>query len=656
MALPFTFPFYGRPYGTVRISSNGYLAFGTPATDYTNDPIPSADEPGNFIAPLWVDLNPDLGGSICHYYDLGTGDFIVQYTGVYDYWSTGTRTFQVVLSPDGSILLQYLDVNGDLEIGTVGIEDLLGASGLQVVFNAAYLHDELAVLIQDAAPWLTETPPGGLLPGADAVSSIVCADPAGLSPGLHEVELVFESNDPDEPAVVVSVTLTVPGDPDLEVEPDELGFTILTEEGACDSLHVTNAGGDTLHWFVGKDGRDPGTHGQPPARRVAAERRASSSVAADRAGTQARAAAGLPAVGVRGSGGPDAYGYSWTDSDQFGGPAFDWTDISSTGTQIVPAGDSHVDVELPFEFPFYGGSEHSVKIGSNGLLTFGSGGDEPLNAAVPGGADPNGFVAPFWDDLTLDVSGAVYYEWLGETGEFVVQYDDVQRVGEPESSLTFQVVLAGDGAISFRYLEMTGTLDSATIGTESHSGAVGLQMAFDETYVHSELAIEIVPGCPWLTALPWSGSSAAGETDIVSVCVDASVLEPGDHTCNLVVRSDDPDSVTVIVPVLAYIVETGVEDGTPSRYELLGNFPNPFNPVTEIRYTLPGPAGVRLDVYDLSGRLVRTLVDGQPQGAGRYAVLWDGRDGRGGHVASGVYFYRLEADDEALTKKMILLK
>jgi len=85
------------------------------------------------------------------------------------------------------------------------------------------------------------------------------------------------------------------------------------------------------------------------------------------------------------------------------------------------------------------------------------------------------------------------------------------------------------------------------------------------------------------------------------------------------------------------------------------NIPNPFNPSTTIQYELKvvGPAAVR--VYDVSGRLVRTLVDGV-QSAGAHETRWDGRDERGQIVSSGVYFYRLEAGTFTQTRKMVLLK
>ncbi|MCP4251681.1 MAG: T9SS type A sorting domain-containing protein, partial [bacterium] len=83
--------------------------------------------------------------------------------------------------------------------------------------------------------------------------------------------------------------------------------------------------------------------------------------------------------------------------------------------------------------------------------------------------------------------------------------------------------------------------------------------------------------------------------------------------------------------------------------------PNPFNPSTTISYTLPSRARVHLGVYDVRGRLVATLAD-DVVAPGPHAVDWDGRNDRGIAVPSGVYFYRLQAGTEGLTRKMVLLK
>jgi hypothetical protein len=99
---------------------------------------------------------------------------------------------------------------------------------------------------------------------------------------------------------------------------------------------------------------------------------------------------------------------------------------------------------------------------------------------------------------------------------------------------------------------------------------------------------------------------------------------------------------------------TGTED-TPVAGALDQNFPNPFNPVTRIAFNLGNAGHARLDIFDPAGRLVKTLVDGNLPAA-RHEVTWDGRDGSGRQVSSGVYFYSIITDDFRDTKKMILLR
>jgi hypothetical protein len=102
---------------------------------------------------------------------------------------------------------------------------------------------------------------------------------------------------------------------------------------------------------------------------------------------------------------------------------------------------------------------------------------------------------------------------------------------------------------------------------------------------------------------------------------------------------------------------TSIASTTPStQLELLQNTPNPFNPSTTITYTLHEPGVVTLAVYDVSGRLVRTLVNNEYRQAGERSVLWYGRDNRGRRVASGVYFYRLKVGREAISRKMVLVE
>jgi hypothetical protein len=93
-----------------------------------------------------------------------------------------------------------------------------------------------------------------------------------------------------------------------------------------------------------------------------------------------------------------------------------------------------------------------------------------------------------------------------------------------------------------------------------------------------------------------------------------------------------------------------------SAFHLRQNVPNPFNPVTKIAFDVPrGGAKVALHIYDVSGRLVRTLVDGfEPSGT--RTASWYGRDDQGRPVASGTYYYQLTAPSFSERRKMLLLK
>jgi len=112
---------------------------------------------------------------------------------------------------------------------------------------------------------------------------------------------------------------------------------------------------------------------------------------------------------------------------------------------------------------------------------------------------------------------------------------------------------------------------------------------------------------------------------------------------DFVLKIYDPGVSAVPTPNLADIIV------------LHQNVPNPFNPVTTISYELDSPEKVSLQIFDMAGRLVRTLYQGD-EGAGSHEKTWQGRDEHGRTMATGVYFYRLQAGDEAETRRMLLAK
>jgi len=106
-----------------------------------------------------------------------------------------------------------------------------------------------------------------------------------------------------------------------------------------------------------------------------------------------------------------------------------------------------------------------------------------------------------------------------------------------------------------------------------------------------------------------------------------------------------------------YAGVTAVPGDTPRPIatSLVGIQPNPFNPQTSIVYDLAAMGTVRLEIYDLRGTRVRTLV-AEEQPAGRHAAIWDGRDDQGHMIASGTYMARLAAGGTAHMRKLALLK
>ena len=94
---------------------------------------------------------------------------------------------------------------------------------------------------------------------------------------------------------------------------------------------------------------------------------------------------------------------------------------------------------------------------------------------------------------------------------------------------------------------------------------------------------------------------------------------------------------------------------TPSRKDLMNNYPNPFNPITSITYDVSEKSRVRITIFDLQGREVRTILNEQ-RSPGRYTQFWDGTDRKGHEVTGGVYFLRIQAGDLTETRKMTLVK
>lgn len=135
-----------------------------------------------------------------------------------------------------------------------------------------------------------------------------------------------------------------------------------------------------------------------------------------------------------------------------------------------------------------------------------------------------------------------------------------------------------------------------------------------------------------------------GRRIVARIPLEDSRLAAAGPADDFLIDAQTPNWLAIPEPGVPTSVEEMEEDAEPTAFELIGNYPNPFNPTTTIRFQLPATGPVELAVFDVRGARVAGLVAGA-RAAGEHAVVWDGIDDLGRPVASGVYLYRLRAPD-----------
>ena len=246
----------------------------------------------------------------------------------------------------------------------------------------------------------------------------------------------------------------------------------------------------------------------------------------------------------------NGFGYSWIDSDEPGGPVYNFVDITASGTEITSmlGADGTMQVTLTFPFEFYGETYNNLFINANGYVSF-----NPIppvswvNTQIPDDGTINNIIAGFWDDIEpQNFNGSVHYEDFGD--QFIIQWTTVSRLlGSADETITFQIVLYDDGDIDIFYddVETASILNSATVGIENADGTDGAQVAFNTAYVKNGLALRFVKPAvgltPFITQVsPLAGVVPAGGSRDLSVTLDATGLNDGVFFDDLTVSSNAP--------------------------------------------------------------------------------------------------------------------
>ncbi|MBF0452859.1 MAG: carboxypeptidase regulatory-like domain-containing protein [Candidatus Magnetomorum sp.] len=507
----FSFPFYGQKYDQFYIASNGFIGFG-PTTDYashSNMPVPGNKTPQNLIACLWDDLSLEGAGSTIYYRTQGDR-LIVQFEKMGRYGYTGTATCQIIIDKTGLILLQYKSFTDGFNRNscTVGIENADGSDGLEVAFNINYLSEQLAIRFEpNRCSWLKifQTPSGRIGPG-ESIDVSIGADTAYLSQDHYQCNLTILSDDILFSEIVIPVELdVVASSPIIDVEPERFVFELMENEDSHQKMTIMNQGSEPLVW------------------------------------------------NMTASCGPGAKsGYSWMDSDMTGGPMFDWVDISKTGKKIADLKDDGFagPFSIGFSFDFYGETYTTFYVSSNGFIAFGSniGLTERINKPIPETRSPDNILAWFWDDL-MPREGAVYYKTIND--KLIISFLDYGQFGT-SGTLTAQVVLHDDGSIIFQYHHFRDGFktDTATIGIESKQGTEGVQVAFNNDYLHDLHAIRFQNNpCAWLSTDPTSGIVASNATESVTVHATAKEVQQGEYNAVLTINSNDKSHNPIDIPV-----------------------------------------------------------------------------------------------------------
>ncbi len=327
--------------------------------------------------------------------------------------------------------------------------------------------------------------------------------------------------------------------------------------------------------------------------------------------------------GVYGSftGGPDAGGFRWIDSDTLGSQQYNWIDISNTGTFLGDGDDAIYSITLPFNINFYGTQYNTLWVCTNGWLCFGS---NPLtfasaNQSIPNTSTPNQAVYAFWDDLNLLASDSAWIKYQVNTGiinqNCVITWKDARINGaiqpaplQPANQITFQVILYENGKIVMQYKDCAvgDTVynwgRSATVGIENSTGTVGLQYLYNGIPIGNLLSNE--------RAILFKNINAIEESSFKSNVIDISNI-------NI--------------------------------------FPNPMKNQARIRYSLPKESQVNLEIYNSAGVLIHS-INNKIQKPGNYQVNWDGYDNNKNQIAKGVYFVILKTDDYKLVNKIIKIE
>jgi len=346
--------------------------------------------------------------------------------------------------------------------------------------------------------------------------------------------------------------------------------------------------------------------------------------------------------------------------------------VSQTGgnqmsARLAPAGAAEAIV-IWIDYRGAGADVYAQKLNSSGTPQWTANGVAVCTAAnaqinVQLVADGSGGAIAVWDDARASATDRnIYARRIDQTGVPRWAADGVAVCAAANNQTAPVIAPDGSGGAFIAWADARGSstdIYAQRVDAAGHTVVATLLRSFTASVVGADVEID------------WTLSEADAGIDFLVLRADgaagafreipSSGLTQDGLSFSFVDASCEPGAVyryrvdVLVGAARKTLFETGPMKTPPMRAMLYQNVPNPFNPSTMIRYFVPERCGVTIAVYDARGSVVRLLFEGE-RVKGTYAASWDGRDGRGHSVSSGVYYCRLTAGKETLSRTMILLR
>lgn len=636
VTLPFNFPFGGSNWTQMYVSGNGIVSFGghpNPAGFY--DPNDFYSDKGK-IAGYYLDLNPAAGGSVRVKSE--PTKYTVTWAAVPEYGTGNLNTVQIVLYPNGNFTLTYN-----------GIASTIASNGSPIVLG---FHP-------GAAPPLDVISFSSGLPHVSPAGAAVYEEYYSYAnPLVNEAALMqrFYSQFPDEFFQLVFFTnfiQTMGGfanELNIKNDVSGIGLNIFDSssqygssgilESRCNMNRLSVWVTDPYERFFSKGNSFLTIMGQEAGHRWGAFVNFNDGVH-------------LPNLIL---GRSDAHWSYYTDVDHSSLEGGNWVSIGGNNYQCPTQVDFFSEVD---EYLFGLRTPDEV---TDFFLISSPSNDLPGNRSVGTpvlGATASGTYVPVTIEHVIAAEGPRFPAEANENKDLRQGFIFLLQAGTSPSQAELDKI-AGFRRAWEEYFERScdGRLTCNTSLTSNYPVAVlcgNVRERWTGDLIPEFTARSLQRG--FRQHVPDDGrytfryqaAAGSGPTENATIVFTADGYLPDTLQVSLAYGT-----TTCIDPELMVDPSTGTEQ-TPWATELFANHPNPFNPSTTIRYALSRAGSVQLVVFDTVGRRVRTLVD-ESQPAGEHSVPFDGRDEHGGVLASGVYFYRLEANGVVRTRKMVLLK